>query len=248
MNKIEILERELENVRRVDLQGNPIHSNAMYRAHQARNSFGLARNVKIHRIFQKEFYESDRANGVLTLPRATASVWGDPLENPLEDVMDVDLITGGNLSLGGLVRSYYALCWTQRPKAKPSDWASFSHGRKAIRISTTVGKLLDRLMDQSDPCYMHRTWLVEVEYEDPNVISAMRNPAEVYSRMDSSGGLLALSAAVVRAQFYDEEETRLLLDNSDGFPWPNGVVKSNPDLLQIPFDWGGFVDREELAP
>jgi hypothetical protein len=184
----------------------------------------------------------------LTLPRATASVWKDPLENPLEDVMDVDLVTGGSLSLGSLVSSYYALCWTQRAKATPSDWASFSHGREAIRISTTVAKLLDRLMNQSDPCYMHRTWLVEVEYKDPSVICAMKNPAEVYSRMESSGSLLALSASLVRKQFWDEKETRLLLDHSGALPWPRAVVTSNPDLLQVSFDWNGFVDHEEPAP
>lgn len=91
------------------------------------------------------------------MPLAEAGItWKDPLENCLANVKAVDTVTGGELLLGSLVQRYYALCWTERPTATKTDWKNFSHRKPAIRISTTVGKLLDRLMRFEDPIYMHR--------------------------------------------------------------------------------------------
>ena len=246
MNMIENFEREQQKIRELDFTGNSVDSDAMYRQYQRRNSFGLAPNKEIHRIFQRDYYEKDVADGYLTLPLATATVWADPLENPLADIQDVDSVTGSQIHLGSLVSSFYALCWTNRATPQSSDWASFSHGKEAVRISTTVGKLMDRMMHTEDSCYMHRSWLVNVEYRDPALIQAMKNPDEVYSRMESTGSLLVVSAALVRTQFSDEDEVRLLFDASILQPLPGVNYLNNQSLVRIPFDWTGFVDNQVL--
>lgn len=248
MNKLLDFESAQKAIRSLDFQGYSVRSPEMYREFQERNSFGLDLASPIHRIFQCEYLKKDIADGCVTLPKASASVWKDSLENPLSGVYEVDLVTGQELHLGSLVSSFHALCWTHREKAHPSDWSSFSHGRDAVRVSTTVGKLMDRVMRVDDPAYMHRAWLIEVDYDDPVVIGGMQNPAEVYRRMESQGALLALSAAVVRTENSDEDEVRLLLNPSVRPEDPAARISGGPDLLRIPFEWAGFIDFVEQSP
>lgn len=244
MKKFEEFEKAQDKIRQLDFHGKDLSSPEALAQYKLRNSFGLDPASKIHRIFQKDYYDQDVLEGFLTLPLASSTIWDDPLENPLEDVTGIDTVTGGQIDYGSLVRSFYALCWTNRSNHNPTDWTSFSHGKKAIRITTTVGKLLDRLMTTSDRLYMHRTWLIEVEYKNPDLIRAMKNPVVVINHMESSGSMLAASAAVVRTQFSCENEVRLLFDASMK-PELNGVLYGgDKKLLRIPFDWNGFVDEK----
>lgn len=246
MDKIAQFKAEHDEIVKLDHARDAI-SNQMYGHYQRRNSFGLSRDKMIHRIFQKEFYDKDIEDQMLTLPLAEAGItWKDPLENPLANVKTVDTVTNQEILLGSLVQRFYALCWTERPAATKKDWKSFSHRKPAVRISTTVGKLLDRLMRLEDPCYMHRYWVIRVNYEDPSLIQAMQNPDEVYKRMETTGSMLALSAAVIRTKYSDQKEIRLLFDGSIN-PQQKGVTYQHvPKLVRIPFDWDGFVDEEVL--
>jgi hypothetical protein len=248
MGKIEDFENSQEEIRRLDFNGYSIGSTSMVRAYKRRNSFGVCGDEIIHRICQEDYLDKDISDGYLTLPKASASIWNDPLENPLAEVQDLDLVTGSTIHLGALVSSFYALCWTHRSAPTSSDWFNFSHGKKAIRISTTVEKLMDRIMHPADPCYMHRAWLIGVSYQDPVIIQAMQNPQGVYERMDSQGARLALSAAVVRSKFSTEAEIRLLFDASIQPQLLDSIILSAPDLLRIPFDWNGFIDNRVCGP
>ncbi len=95
---------------------------------------------------------------------------------------------------------------------------------------------------------MHRSWMVDVDYMSPHLIQLMKVPNEVYRRMDSTGSMLALSAAVVRTAFSDEGEVRLLFDSGIYPVWSAAVASSSPDLVRLPFDWKGFVDDEIRYP
>lgn len=251
MNKFTEFENAQTNIMELDFNGKDIFSVEMIEQFKLRNSFGLNPSTQIHRIFQKDFYDADVHDGYLTLPIANSNVWKDPLENPLESVTGIDPVTGDLIDYGSLVRSFYALCWTSRASASDNDWISFSHGKNTVRISTTVGKLLDRLIKSTgatDRLYMHRTWLVKVEYKDPVLISAMKNPAVVIGCMDSTGAKLAASAAIVRTDFSIEDEVRLLFDSSIKPDFPGVKYCTNPLLIRIPFDWTGFVDLEVPCP
>jgi len=248
VSKLEAFEQAQVGIRKLDFQNHTIDSPEMYRQYQKRNCFGLDREHQIHRIFQRKYLEDDIANGRLTLPRADANVWNDPLENPLADVQEIDVVTGRPISLGSLVRDFFALCWTERKSIKPEDWASFSHGDEAIRISTTIGKLMDRVMSINDPEYMFRSWVIGVEYKEPHLIKAMQTPSEAYARMDSQGALLAMAAATVRTQFSGEDEVRLLYDASFNMAPLGSRIIDNGKLLQIPFEWSDFIDEEVCGP
>jgi hypothetical protein len=244
MNKFEEFEKAQSKIRELDFQGKDLYCGEMLEQYKLRNSFGLDPFKKIHRIFQRDYYEKDVSEGYLTLPVASSTVWKDPLENPLENVTGIDMVTGGAIDYGSLVRSFYALCWTDRSSPNAADWVSFSHGKKAVRISTTVGKLLDRLMSNSDRLYMHRAWLINVEYKNQFLIRVMKNPTVVLNHMESTGSMLAASAAVVRTQFSGEDEVRLLFDSSVKPELPRVVYMSNHELLRVPFNWDGFVDDQ----
>ncbi len=107
---------------------------------------------------------------------------------------------------------------------------------------------MDRVMSITDSCYMHRAWLIEVDYKDPTLIASMKSPQEIYNRMDSIGALLALSAAVVRTAFTTEDEVRLLFDASIQPSLARSVTLANPELLRIPFSWDEFIDYQEDSP
>ena len=245
MNILEKFSIEQDKINKLDYRGFDNNSAEMLKQYQLRNSFGLDQNTKIHRIFQKDFYTRDIAEGYITLPQAAASVWLDNLENPLADVVGFDSLSGGDIDIGFLVRSFYALCWTDRALVRPQDWNAFSHGKKAVRISTTVGKLVDRMMTQNDGSYMHRSWVVNVEYKDPTEIMAMKTPVNAFNHMESSGAMLAASAAVVQTKYSHENEVRLLMDDSFSPSIPGIIYESKKKLVRIPFDWSGFVDKIE---
>jgi hypothetical protein len=66
--------------------------------------------------------------------------------------------------------------------------------------------------------------------------------------MESTGALLALSAATVRSSFMDESEVRLLYDTSLT-PRPSGVTLDQSNgIVHIPFDWDDFIEKSEDAP
>lgn len=248
MDKIAAFEDAQKTICALDFQGKSIRSEEAFRQFQKRNSFGLDQNKRIYRIFQSAYLQEDIAGGFLTLPKASSNAWSDALENPLSSVFDIDIATGFDIHLGSLVSSFHALCWTHRADSTPDDWRNFSHGKEAVRISTTVGKIMDRVMLINDPAFMYRAWLIEVEYKDPELILSMQNPAEVYRRMEcQQGALLALSAAVVRTAYTDEDEVRLLFDPSV-IPKFSDLPTGKPDLLRIPFDWEGFIDNQESNP
>jgi hypothetical protein len=241
-DRLAAFESAQDEVRRHDFSGKDWADIDAYRQYQRRNSFGLDPDMKIYRIFQEDFYDKDVVDGFLTLPRAEANVWKDPLENPLSSVTVTDTVTGCPIHLGSTVSNFFALCWTRREKPTKKEWESFSHGRPAVRIATTIGKLMGRVMKISDSAYMHRSWLVDVDYKNPKLIEQMKSADEVYRRMESSGALLALSAAVVRTGFSDEREVRYLFDNGVLPKWAKVTVLTSPDLVRIPFDWNGFVE------
>lgn len=228
-----------EEVRRLDRAGATALDVEMYRAYQRRNCFGLDRAMKIYRIFQETHYHDDLKNGCLTLPRADANVWGSQLENPLASVKQIDQVTGQAVHLGSAVQSFFALCWTSREYPTQDDWDAFSHGKATVRIETTVGKLLDRAMCHRDPSYMHRSWVIDADYRPGGTIRAMQTPEEVMRRLETTGSMLALSAATIQTSFSDEDEVRFLFD--DGIPPQISTILSR-DLIQLPFDWSGFAD------
>lgn len=248
MSNLDHFRRLNQAVNGLDSRGYSLESDEVVEAFMRRNMFGIHPEMKIYRIFQIDFLQADIQHNRITLPAASAGFWKDPLENPFANVAGVDKVTGSGIDYGSLVRPFHALCWTQRERASSSDWSSFSHGKPAARITTSAGKPMRQLFNRDDPSYMHRTWLVEVKYAKEDRIKALQNPTEALNHMESTGALLALSAATVRSSFRDESEVRLLYDPSL-LPRPSGVTTDeSKGLVHIPFDWNNFIENREDAP
>lgn len=130
MNKFEEFEKAQSKIRELDFQGKDLVNREMLEQYKLRSSFGLDPSKKIHRIFQKDYYEKDVYEEYLTILIASSTVWKDPLENPLEYVTGIDTVTGGKIDRGSLVRFFYALCWTERSNPRLDDWSNFSHGKR----------------------------------------------------------------------------------------------------------------------
>lgn len=243
LEKFQHVEDASNEICRLDRLGHAWPCPSMVEVYKRRNSFGLDRSIKLHRIFRTHFLDRDIKDRSLTLPKACASVWNDDLENPLSGVVDHDAVTGGHVDLGNLVRNFYALCWTTRAEATETDWRNFSHGHPATRVTTTVGKLMDAVFLENDPHCMHRVWLVDVDYKDPKQIESMQNPGEVYRHLESTGALLALSAATVRTEYSDEDEVRLLYDTSLALPTSGVSVLAAPDRLRILCDVKALIEH-----
>ena len=247
-DRIRCFEADHAVVKQLDFQGLSAEDGRMYRQYQKRNSFGIDPGQKLCRIFQKRHYDQDLADGFLTLPRASAAVWNDELENPLADVTAHDDVTGQQVHLGSVVSSFYGMCWTKRANPTRSDWEAFSHGHKAVRVTTSTQKLLDRTMDINDPYYMLRSWLIEVDYKNPRLIRKLKTPDEVFRRMQSTGALLALSSAIVQTRYSGEQEVRFLFDGGLTPRRSDIVETKDPDLIRIPFDWNNFAEDELQYP
>lgn len=234
-----------DEVQRLDHRGVTSVDVEMYRQYQLRNCFGLDPAMKIYRIFQETFYQDDLKNACLTLPRADANIWNSPLENPLASVTQRDPVTGQTVHLGSVVQNFFALCWTSREYPTQDDWDDFSHGKATVRIETTVGKLLDRVMVRSDPSYMHRSWVIDADYRPGGTIRAMQTPDEIIRRLESTGSLLALSAATIQTSYSREDEVRFIFDNGI---YPQVSTRPSRDLIRLPFNWNGFADNVVRHP
>jgi hypothetical protein len=245
MDAFDCFDLECARIRELDRQEFAWNSEAMLAQYMRRNAFGLDLDTKLHRITKSEWLEQDLASNRLTLPRASPAIMDDWLENPLADVVGRDAETGAKIHYGSTVQSFHALCWTSRKESTEADWANFSRGKPATRISTSVRKLLERIMLNSDSNYMHRVWLAEVDYRKPHDIRAMKKPQEVIDRLEPTGALLAYSAATVQWKYRSEDEIRLLYDVGLA-PLPVGV-SLDPDrrLVRVPFDWSGFIEKRE---
>ena len=100
----------------------------------------------------------------------------------------------------------------------------------------------------SDLNYMHRVWLLDVDYLKADRIKNMQNENEVLGRLESTGASLALSAVTVDAKYIDEDEVRLLY-NVEFNPLVSGAILDDScGLVRIPFDWHGFVNEREERP
>lgn len=244
-DRIASFEAAQDEIRRLDSSNLGWGDAAMYQQYQRRNSFGLDPSTKIYRIFQERYYQDDVQNRCLTLPRADANVWSSTLENPLSAVTQIDDVTGQPIDLGSVVRHFHALCWTSRSQVTREDWENFSHGKPTVRVETTIGKLLDRVMNHSDSAYMHRSWMIDADYQSHGVIRSMQTEDELLARLDSTGARLAMTVATVETGYSDEEEIRFLFDHGISPVIAHSVA---PNLIHLPFDWDGFADSVVRHP
>jgi len=212
------------------------------------NSFDVDLDTPISRICRLDYLLDDVRKGLLTHVRALASIWKDPLENPLYTMRYFDSVTGGSIDLTKLVGESYALCWTEGLESEQA-WQTFARSLEYVRISTTPRRLLEGLMHEEDRGYMFHHHIGAVRYRSVADIEHWRRTSNYEAHLDSLGQALIASLTVLREQFMMEQEVRLLYSH---MPETGGWIESNvvadETLARVPFKWTDVLGSIVLCP
>ncbi len=139
---------------------------------------------------------------------------------------------------------YWALSWTSDPQDTNEKWESFSHNKRAVRVKTTVGKLMDKIMHLPDRYYMLNYHIGKVEYHDPQEIKEWIKKSHYTEFLDSLGQSTALALMAIRNVFSSEEEIRLVYSHKlqEDNQWVEHNIKIENDLCRHLFIWDGVID------
>lgn len=185
----------------------------------------LSPTTRIYRIFSRRyFFELFRKNeNALVLPQK----WDDPFENvflnsPAE-------IPGGDHVSFAFRNDVYGQCWTLSA-ASDAIWQIYSHNKNAIRLRTTVGKLIESLRAQNlgwaDQC----CFIGRVNYLSDK---KLREFGETVFKAGISSSMIARSLLVKRRAYKHENEVRLIYIEPEDIEHAHGVYKYNIDALSI---------------
>jgi hypothetical protein len=211
------------------------------------NSFNIPEATPIYRIFQFRYLSEDIRKEQLTHVRPKA--WGDPLENPLLNYEWTEP-SGETISLRGVVGELFGQSWTLDPTESRAFWMAFSHGEPAVRVQTTVGKLLAAVMSPDNRSYMLSHFLGRVSYHPVAKIARWVQNSHYTDFLDSLGQLAVLSLMALREDFAPEEEARLVYWHhpSTDNPWVENNVRVEGEYCRVPFDWSGVIDEVVVGP
>lgn len=209
------------------------------------NAFGVSIDSDIFRIFQSQYFMEDIKNSEISLVNIHPLVFGDPYENPLLDKPFRE--EGGELiTLNGIVEDYYGLSWTEEEKDEEWRWGEFTHGKYGVRVKVSLSELLDEINNVKDEFFMLHYFVGKVSYHDRSEIDDWVSNSHYSQFLDSLGQLSALSLTVLRDDFEDEKEIRLLYSY---MPNDNDFVKSQITINGLapnkvckqPFKWDRVV-------
>ena len=182
----------------------------------------ISRSKRIYRVFpKKRFFQlfSDRMNAMVRPTR-----WHDPFEN--------FILRSQARTLKGEIRDFpfhndlYGQCWTLQTRSD-AMWRIYSPCGNAVRVRTTVGRLIDSLSAvdgnfESDRCYIGR-----VEYLANNV--ELNKFARTVFKNGVNASAIACSLLVKRKAFDHEKEVRLIYIKDDKIEHKKGVYRYSLD-------------------
>lgn len=202
----------------------------------------------IYRIFQLAYLAEDIRKKRLTHMRP--EVWNDPYENPLASVTFIDSETREPFSLRGITDKLFAQSWTYSPHESYDFWDEFGHLRTAVRVQTTVFKLLKGVMSLQNRFCMLNHFLGLVNYRTEAEIRAYLQSLTLADVLDSLGQGVALSLMTLRRSLSPEREARLVYwhQPQDDNPWVAAHVRIENDRCRVPFDWNEVIDAVVIGP
>lgn len=208
-----------------------------------KNVFGkLKNNNEIYRIFPRQrFFElfEERKNA-LVLP----TMWKDPFENVILRA-EVRTKTGekGRFDFHDDV---YGQCWTLET-ANNAMWQIYSRDEDAIRVRTTVGKLIKSLRAANADWADTACFIGRVKYLSDKELQKFGT--SIFSS-GLSAEAVAKSLIVKRNAYNYENEVRLIYFEPSRTKHPDGVFKYDLDPLSL-IDQAmvdGRVPYEEYKP
>lgn len=213
----------------------------------ARTYGSIKADTVIHRVFRVDYLLSDLMRGVNTLVHPCYQTQHDDLENPLKGA-EFEFDGARHQIFLSIMAEYYAQSWSLTKQA----WGTFGEGKDTVRITSTVGKIFRRLMDENDPFYSLHYHAGLIEYEDAPAIRSRIAGSGFEDFLDSQGYGLLKTVLKIRADFRQEREVRFVYIRSprEGYSHPlrNPVLGSQLQFCAHPFDWQGAIDDFEFAP
>lgn len=202
----------------------------------------IQESTKIYRIFPRDrFLQLFKENlNALVLP----SKWQDPFENMF---LKAEVVTAtGERGGFGFHNDVYGQCWTLET-ASDAMWQIYSRENDAVRVRTTVGKLLGSLRA------IHGIWAAEtcfigrVKYLNEKQLITF---GETVFKDGLSGEAIAISLLAKRTAYKHENEVRLIYLERMATHHTGGIYKYELDprtiVDQIMVD--GRTTYEDFAP
>lgn len=212
-----------------------------------RNIFDVDQDSPVYRITGVNHVLDDARHAVLTHAKIDKKVWGDTAENPLLNRTYIDVVTGGELTLNGLVESMYGSCWSLSPLDTMSDWAVFTRRKPGVRLQSTPRKLLTSLMRADNQEFMLQHAVGKMKYLPEQEIEAYFRSPDWDKHLDSLGQGIAASLLLLSGDLCDEDEVRVLYNHLNN-PWPQANVKLVHRLAKVPFLWELAIDAVVVGP
>ncbi len=205
-----------------------------------RNVFGnVTERTWIYRFFPRDrfFQLFEESQNALVRP----TMWDDPFENAILDAA-VRAKAGENGECG-YHEVVYGQSWTLA-YASDAMWQIYSPNKDAIRVRTTVGKLLQSIRAESEDWTDAACFIGRVKYLKK---SELREFCKTVFSAGLSKKAVARSLLVKRKAHKHENEVRLIFFELTNTKHPGGVYKYGLDPLalidQVMVD--GRVSREE---
>lgn len=212
-----------------------------------RNVFEVDLDAPVYRIVELQYFREDISSKFLTYTKIDKSNWGDSTENPLLDREFKDEVTGGVLTLNGVVATIYGSCWSATALDTQSDWAIFSRRNPSVRVQSTPRKLLDAAMSRGNQFYMLQHAIGKMQYAKDSEIEAYFSDSNWQKHLDSLGQGIAASFLRLNENLSNEDEVRLIYDHSSD-AWPAANVHIVDRFAKVPFNWVAAVESVVVGP
>ncbi|MGI2228938.1 hypothetical protein ACRPM7_03030 [Burkholderia vietnamiensis] len=230
---------------RADLRG--ASDEEMRNLYIQRNVFEVDLDTPVYRIIELQYFREDLSEKCLTYTKIDKSNWGDSTENPLLDREFKDEVTGGVLTLNGVVATVYGSCWSATALDGQFDWAIFSRRKPSVRVQSTPRKLLDAAMSRGNKFYMLQHAIGKMQYATDAEIETHFSDPNWQKHLDSLGQGIAASFLRLSENLSSEDEVRLIYDHSSE-AWPTANVRIVDRFAKVPFDWVAAVDGVVVGP
>ena len=185
----------------------------------------ITRSTIIYRVFPRDRFFQLFEEGMNALVWPTK--WEDPFENFV--LRSPVRTAAGELGEFGFHKDVYGQCWTLH-KASDAMWRIYSPKKDAVRLRTTVGKLLDSLCGannnkENDCCFIGR-----VTYPKE---AKLKKFARTVFKNGLTAEAVARSLLVKRRAFVHENEVRIIYFEGDQIVHAEGVYKYplNPNAV-----------------
>jgi hypothetical protein len=212
------------------------------------NCFDVNVDCPVYRIFELPYQLLDIKYSRFSL--VNPSKYKDRYENPLLDKEFIDE-TGTPLTLNGVVGNSYVSSWTYKCEEEPFNWVNYTRDCLGIRIKSTVGKVMEEMLNLDNPFYELQFHAGLVDYYQQEDIDNWLKGSHYTDFLDTLGQKSVASLMAIRNKFSDEKEVRFVfsntLSNKDNL-FVNGYVTIYDGVLKHPMSWLSVIDEVVLDP